>query len=43
METLKITAVSNSDAKNHAAELVNSGLVGLHGHFCTAAKVLNPE
>ena len=43
METLKITAVSSSDAKDHAAELVNSDLVGLHGRLCTATKVLKIE
>ena len=43
METLKITAVSSSDAKDYAAELVNSGLVGLHGRLCTAIKVLKIE
>ena len=43
METLKITAVSSRDAKDHAGELVNSGLVGFHGRFCTTAKVLNFE
>ena len=43
METLKITAVSSSDAKDHAVELVNSGLVGLHGRLCTAIKVLKIE
>ena len=43
METLKITAVSSSDAKDHAVELVNSGLVGLHGRLCTATKVLKIE
>ena len=43
METLKIIAVSSSDVKNHTAELVNSGLIGLHGRLCTVAKVLNLE
>ena len=43
METLKITAVNTNDAKDHAAELVNRGLVELHGHFCTATKVLRIE
>ena len=40
-ETLNITAVSVGDAEDHAAELVLSGLVKLHGRECVATHVMS--
>ena len=42
-KTLKISAVSCSDAENEAELLIMKGLVGLHGEICTAAKVVSIE
>lgn len=38
-ETLRITAVSQSDAENLARELVRNGVVGLSGHSCIKIKI----
>lgn len=38
-ELLSITAVSGSDAEDHAMELVTKGFIGLKGRKCVAVEV----
>lgn len=42
-ETLRITAVSGSDAEDQATELVKKGFVGLRGRKCVAIEVFDAE